>query len=78
MEPTIGSGNLISAQIISDDGHPIQDHPLNGEAAVKQEGEESTEINQPPLEPKIIQWKLTLHQIGRAFQSYLSIILLNV
>lgn len=67
MESTVGSGKLISAQIISDDGQPIQDHPVNGEATVKQEGEGSTEINQPPMEPKIIQWKLTLHQIGISF-----------
>ncbi|PIA31952.1 hypothetical protein AQUCO_04700072v1 [Aquilegia coerulea] len=92
MDPVVGSGRIITAPLITEDGEPIHD-PLNileanpdkGLAAsVPESGqktETSTELSysassnssaseemestsHPPLEKKVIQWKLTLHQIG--------------
>ncbi|XP_020577611.1 GTPase-activating protein GYP7-like [Phalaenopsis equestris] len=72
MDSHVGSGAIITAPIISDDGEPIKD-PLvlmqavpsanlfdNGEASDGSGDESQMHIT----DKKIIQWKLTLHQIG--------------
>ncbi|KAK6269779.1 hypothetical protein POUND7_006884 [Theobroma cacao] len=66
--PVVGSGRYITAPVITEDGQPIQD-PLvlletnpganaNGSEMVKEL------TSRGPLDKKVIQWMLTLHQIG--------------
>ncbi|KAL4353584.1 hypothetical protein GQ457_06G022130 [Hibiscus cannabinus] len=54
--PVIGSGQFITAPVITEDGQPIQD-PL-----VLQEADNAG--NKGPLDKRIINWLLLLHQIG--------------
>ncbi|OVA16180.1 Rab-GTPase-TBC domain [Macleaya cordata] len=85
MDSVVGSGRIITAPLITEDGEPIQD-PLNILEANPEKGLESTQqkngteshgnaSNNPSLsqrednctkvlDKKVIQWKLTLHQIG--------------
>ncbi|XP_058092811.1 rab GTPase-activating protein 22-like [Magnolia sinica] len=87
MDPVVGSGRIITAPIITEDGVPIQD-PLvlleanrnkddgstedsqhsdgNGlqETASNDLGPNSANVAERLTDKKIIQWKLTLHQIG--------------
>ncbi|KAI3866002.1 hypothetical protein MKX03_019527 [Papaver bracteatum] len=69
MDSVVGSGRIITAPLITEDGFPIQD-PLNileanpngnasDDPSVSQK-EDSEQIT----DKRIIQWKLTLHQIG--------------
>ncbi|KAJ4981729.1 hypothetical protein NE237_032566 [Protea cynaroides] len=69
MDPVVGSGRIITAPLITEDGVPLQD-PLNLLEA-QGDGNASSMSNGPkeitshvPLDKKVIQWKLTLHQIG--------------
>ncbi|KAG0453084.1 hypothetical protein HPP92_025748 [Vanilla planifolia] len=55
MEPTIGSGNILTAAIITDDGQPMEDE-TNSTTQM--------ETNNIPLNQDVVRWKLTLHQIG--------------
>ncbi|KAF9589095.1 hypothetical protein IFM89_018826 [Coptis chinensis] len=89
MDSVVGSGRIITAPLITEDGEPIQDplvlleaNPGKGLALLLAENAEtSTEssstasnnssgsegvksTSHAPLEKKVIQWKLTLHQIG--------------
>ncbi|KAL3508526.1 hypothetical protein ACH5RR_027927 [Cinchona calisaya] len=66
MFPLIGSGKFITAPVITEDGEPIQD-PI----VLQQTNLDPASINQindylgnNPRDKKVIQWKLTLHQIG--------------
>lgn len=89
MDSVVGSGRIITAPLITEDGEPIND-PLNileanpnkglptaspesghhaetssglsSSASTSSSGSEST--SHVPLDKKVIQWKLTLHQIG--------------
>lgn len=78
MFPVVGSGRFITAPVINEDGQPIQEplvllesHPDKGQALPSQDnggadikatrtasGLETTN------DKKVIQWMLTLHQIG--------------
>lgn len=71
MEPTIGSGRLLTMPVITEDGHPIE-YP-SSDGVTSQENTQSHEASSPMPERKtdnvvkdeyILQWKLTLHQIG--------------
>lgn len=78
MFPVVGSGRFITAPVITDDGQPIQDpivlmqiNPDRGQALSSEENFKANGHTLNPasaLEPvkdkKIIQWLLTLHQIG--------------
>ncbi|OVA11131.1 Rab-GTPase-TBC domain [Macleaya cordata] len=78
MDSHVGSGKIITAPLITEDGEPIQDPLVLLEANPDKglSGNESLEIastngsevnnssNDAPLDKKVIQWKLTLHQIG--------------
>uniref|UniRef100_A0A1D1XDE4 TBC1 domain family member 15 n=1 Tax=Anthurium amnicola TaxID=1678845 RepID=A0A1D1XDE4_9ARAE len=95
MDSVVGSGRIITAPIITEDGEPIQDPIVLLQAnpntavpatAVSESGYENEELQmsdvlntsnqytcnglkgepkcQAPLDKKVIQWKLTLHQIG--------------
>lgn len=71
MFPVVGSGKFITAPVITEDGQPIQDPVVlletnqnlgvnnsNGSEMVKEL------TSHGPLDKKVIQWMLTLHQIG--------------
>lgn len=71
MFPVVGSGKFITAPVITEDGQPIQDPVVlletnqnpgvnnsNGSEMVKEL------TSRGPLDKKVIQWMLTLHQIG--------------
>lgn len=60
MEPTVGSGKLVTTPVITEDGQPAED-PSNNGTSPKEEGDkEDITIK----DKEVIQWKLTLHQIG--------------
>ncbi|KAI8031827.1 hypothetical protein LOK49_LG01G03756 [Camellia lanceoleosa] len=69
--PIVRSGRFITAPVITEDGDPIQDpivlleaNPDKGLATVSQENAtpcSSTMVKE--VDKKIIEWKLTLHQI---------------
>ncbi|CAI0434525.1 unnamed protein product [Linum tenue] len=52
MCPIIGSGSFIKTPVIGDDGHPITD---------SDEGWHASDV---VIDKKVLQWMLTLHQIG--------------
>ncbi|KAL8510553.1 hypothetical protein ACS0TY_017395 [Phlomoides rotata] len=62
MFPLIGSGKLVTAPIISEDGKPTQDpivlQQIYGFDIPKQPYDDG------PMDKREINWKLTLHQIG--------------
>lgn len=66
MFPLIGSGRFITAPVITEDGEPIQDpivlQQMNLDPALIIP--ENDAGNHNPRDKKVIQWKLTLHQIG--------------
>ncbi|KAA8543392.1 hypothetical protein F0562_021113 [Nyssa sinensis] len=61
MVPIIGSGKFITAAIINDDGQPMQD-PSTSSDPHDNIGVMSS--NDAVSDKKVIQWKLSLHQIG--------------
>lgn len=73
MDSHVGSGRVITAPIITEDGVPIKDPLVLLEAGPKEvaSGNGYTESNdQVVTDKKIIQWKLTLHQIGKALMYF--------
>ncbi|KAJ6797542.1 TBC1 domain family member 17-like [Iris pallida] len=67
MDSLVGSGRVITAPIITEDGVPIKDPLVLLEAGTKEAASSNgyTESNDQVItDKKIIQWKLTLHQIG--------------
>lgn len=76
MDSHVGSGKIITAPLITEDGRPIKD-PLvlleatadkdNSEGAPatsRNNGIEIDETAERITDKQIIEWKLTLHQIG--------------
>lgn len=78
MDSHVGSGRIITAPIITEDGEPIQD-PLvlleanpdqvnsNDSVSSSNETRENRESSggHVQLDRQVIDWKLTLHQIGK-------------
>lgn len=76
MFPLVGSGRFITSPVITDDGQPIQDpmimpegNPAKGLAALLQDNNRPSSIDsvnnlENVTDKKLIQWMLTLHQIG--------------
>lgn len=71
--PLVGSGRFITAPVVTDDGVPIQDplvllenNPENGVIVPPQEVGAPSPNNSAKkvTDKKVIQWMLTLHQIG--------------
>ncbi|CAK8577189.1 unnamed protein product [Lathyrus sativus] len=71
--PLVGSGKFITAPVVTDDGLPIQDpivllenNPENGVIVPVPEIGSTNTINaaKKVTDKKVIQWMLTLHQIG--------------
>jgi len=73
MDSHVGSGKIITAPIINEDGFPIKDPLVLLEATSDAQGtsagssgvEVSNSTNRV-IDRQIIDWKLTLHQIGKA------------
>ncbi|CAK9140602.1 unnamed protein product [Ilex paraguariensis] len=61
MVPVIGSGKLITAAIVTDDGQPTEDLSANSDS---QDSNIAIANNDTVLDKKVTQWKLILHQIG--------------
>lgn len=76
MFPLVGSGRFITSPVITDDGQPIQDpmimpegNPAKGLAVLLQDNNRPPSIDsvnnlENVTDKKLIQWMLTLHQIG--------------
>lgn len=69
MEPTIGSGKLLTMPVITEDGHPVEAPTSETSQENSQPGEASSQIPEQQQDnvikdKEIIQWKLTLSQIG--------------
>ncbi|XP_042447220.1 rab GTPase-activating protein 22-like isoform X2 [Zingiber officinale] len=71
MEKRVGSGRIVVAPIITEDGQPIVNPSSNGansgEEVKSNEVDSSIPENRNDsinLDKEVIQWKLTLHQIG--------------
>lgn len=56
MVPVIGSGKFIMTPIILDDGQPVVDTSVNNDQGGR--------VNRSPQDKKVVNWMLTLHQIG--------------
>ena len=81
MDSHVGSGKIITAPIITEDGFPIKDPLVLLEATSDTQGTSITtsgssgngidvdnSVNRV-LDKQIIDWKLTLHQIGKVDSS---------
>jgi len=71
MFPMIGSGSFITAPVITENGDPIVDPITLHEAQAAKELNSGGQQNDNPgcemvkeHDKRIIQWKLSLHQIG--------------
>ncbi|CAN6286074.1 unnamed protein product [Urochloa humidicola] len=71
MDSHVGSSKIITAPIITEDGFPIKDPLVLLEAASEEQGTstssrgvEISDSQNRVMDRKIIDWKLTLHQIG--------------
>ncbi|KAM3318828.1 hypothetical protein ACQJBY_036147 [Aegilops geniculata] len=70
MDPHVGSGKIITAPIITEDGVPIKDPLVLLEAATPDQQASSIttkngdEADHRLTDKQTIEWKLTLHQIG--------------
>jgi len=63
MDTTVGSGRVITMPVITEDGQPIEDPNADGGARPSSVGSEQ-QTSGAPLPKEVVQWKLTLHQIG--------------
>ncbi|KAG7537953.1 Rab-GTPase-TBC domain [Arabidopsis suecica] len=66
MFPVIGSGGFITAPVITNKGEPIYDPLVLQETNLGANGSDFFKdlASRGPLDQKVIQWLLTLHQIG--------------
>ncbi|CAN6812914.1 unnamed protein product [Brassica oleracea] len=65
MFPVIGSGGFITAPVITEKGQPILDPLVLQETNLGEDSDFFKELeSRGPLDKKVIQWMLTLHQIG--------------
>ncbi|XP_009621854.1 rab GTPase-activating protein 22-like isoform X1 [Nicotiana tomentosiformis] len=67
--PVIGSGKIITSAIVSDDGQPIvsdDGQPIEYATSTSksQDNNDATPVDNGDFDKKMIQWKLSLHQIG--------------
>lgn len=76
MFPLVGSGRFITSPVITDDGQPIPDplvmpetNTANGTTVLPQDDNRPLSMDsannlENVTDKKLIQWMLTLHQIG--------------
>lgn len=81
--PVIGSGKFITSAIVSDDGQPIASdgqpiasddgQPIDCATSTSnsQEDSHATPADNGDIDKKMLQWKLSLHQIGSYFCYFL-------
>ncbi|KAJ8534648.1 hypothetical protein K7X08_016376 [Anisodus acutangulus] len=67
--PVIGSGKFITSAIVSDDGQPIASEdgqPIESAATTSnsQDNNDAVPADNGDYDKKMLQWKLSLHQIG--------------
>lgn len=79
MFPLVGSGRFITSPVITDDGQPIPDplvmpetNTANGSTVLPQDDNRLSSMDsannlENVTDKKLIQWMLTLHQIGVNF-----------
>lgn len=60
MVPIIGRGRVITAPIITEE----MKHQINSDSSNNSESMSTSSLNDAAVNKKVIQWKLTLHQIG--------------
>ncbi|XP_038896206.1 TBC1 domain family member 15-like isoform X1 [Benincasa hispida] len=67
MVPIIGSGKFVTTAIVTEDGRPVQEERSRNLQEIDTVGtssDSSLGANNSALDKKVIEWKLTLHQIG--------------
>jgi hypothetical protein len=75
MDSHVGSGKIITAPIITEDGKPIKDplvlleatsdqHTMQGSSSSSRNENEVDKSENCVVDKQIIEWKLLLHQIG--------------
>ncbi|XP_023514878.1 TBC1 domain family member 15-like isoform X3 [Cucurbita pepo subsp. pepo] len=66
MVPMIGSGKFVTTAIITADGRPVEEETSTNLQEIDTVGtsDDSPGGNNSTLDKKVIEWKLTLHQIG--------------
>lgn len=67
MDKTIGGGKVITTPVVTEDGQPTEDTSSNGAASQEKMQSDAANFqvqNNVILDKEVIQWKLTLHQIG--------------
>ncbi|XP_023004186.1 TBC1 domain family member 15-like isoform X1 [Cucurbita maxima] len=66
MVPMIGSGKFVTTAIITADGQPVEEKTSTNLQEIDTVGtsDDSLGGNNSTLDKKVIEWKLTLHQIG--------------
>lgn len=68
MDKTISSGKIITTPVITEDGQPVEDPASNGTSSQEKVQSDDADFpvqNNVILDKEVIQWKLTLHQIGK-------------
>lgn len=80
MDSHVGSGKIITAPIITEDGKPIKDplvlleatsdqHTMQGSSSNSRNENEVDKSENCVVDKQIIEWKLLLHQIGKVHTS---------
>ncbi|KAG0501484.1 hypothetical protein HPP92_001556 [Vanilla planifolia] len=66
LDSHVGSGTIITAPIITEDGESIKDPLVLMQAvpSASPDGKKIDDSKERIIDKKVIQWKLTLHQIG--------------
>lgn len=70
LDSHVGSGIIVTAPLVTEDGQPIRDPLVLMEASPSQTPPHSEQVNSPDestdimMDKQVINWKLTLHQIG--------------
>lgn len=61
MEPIVGTGKFVTTPVITDDGQPIQSPSIRSDLEDNGGAMPSDDVIE---DKKVVQWKLSLHQIG--------------
>jgi hypothetical protein len=80
MDSHVGSGKIITAPIITEDGKPIKDplvlleatsdqHTMQSSSSSSRNENEVDKSENCVVDKQIIEWKLLLHQIGKVHTS---------
>lgn len=66
MEKAVGSGRVLTAPVISEDGQPAAGSSIDEDVSDDETRDPSAEQEMSDLhvDEEVVKWKLTLHQIG--------------